>query len=240
VQGETVNLGYHDPSPPKTYRVMVKDSVGTLIWVSPWAGSTPANPCVTFSWDQRDTFGNPVSPGNYTAELWLGVSSMVATRSFSVTAGTPPAWVNEITVGTEQFMGTVVGQAVDKALNDLLSEIEGIIARVEAQVLAERSEAAGSQPSAKLKGRVVDVWADGTIVIDIGRSDGVGQYEIFEVYAAAEIRDPSTGELIEVIPATDAPKGEMIVTRVEERVSLGNAIGANFPVSIGDLVVRKE
>jgi len=240
VQGETVNLGYHDPSPPKTYRVMVKDSVGTLIWVSPWAGSTPATPCVTFSWDQRDTFGNPVPPGNYTAELWLGVSSMVATRSFSVMAGTPPAWVSEITVGTEQFMGTIVGQAVDKALNDLLSEIEGIIARVEAQVLAERSEATGSQPSAKLKGRVVDVWADGTIVIDIGRSDGVGQYEIFEVYAAAKIRDPSTGELIEVIPATDAPKGEMIVTRVEERVSLGNAIGANFPVSIGDLVVRKE
>jgi len=240
VQGEIVNLGYHDPAPPNTYRVMVKDSVGTLIWVSSWAWSSPASPCVTFSWDQKDTFGNPVPPGSYTAELWLGVSSMVATRSFAVNAGTPPPWVSEITVGTEQFMGTVVGQAVDKALDELMAEIGGIVSRVEEQVLAERGQAAQPQPSAELKGRVVDIWSDGTIVIDIGNEDGVSEYEIFEVYSAAEIRDPSTGALIEVIPTTETPKGEMIITRVEERVSLGSKIGSDFPVSIGDLVVRKE
>jgi len=240
VQGEIVNFGYKDPAPSHTYRVMVKDSLGTLIWVSSWAWSSPASPCVTFSWDQKDTFGNPVPPGSYTAELWLGVSSMVATRPFTVTAGTPPAWMSEITVGTEQFMGTVVGQAVDKALDELLTKIGEMIGRVEAQVLAERAQAGEPGPSGVLKARVVDVWADGTIVIDIGNEDGVSRYEIFEVYAAVEVRDPATGELIEVIPATDTPKGEMIVTRVEERVSLGNAIGADFPVSIGDLVVRKE
>jgi len=240
VQGEIVNFGYKDPAPSHTYRVMVKDSLGTLIWVSSWEWSSPASPCVTFSWDQKDTFGNPVPPGSYTADLWLGVSSMVATRPFTVTAGTPPAWMSEITVGTEQFMGTVVGQAVDKALDELLTKIGEMIGRVEAQVLAERAQAGEPGPSGVLKARVVDIWADGTIVIDIGNEDGVSRYEIFEVYAAVEVRDPATGELIEVIPATDTPKGEMIVTRVEERVSLGNAIGADFPVSIGDLVVRKE
>jgi len=241
VQGEIVNFGYHDPAPPNTYRVMVKDSVGTLIWFSSWAGSTPANPCVTFSWDQQDTFGNPVPPGNYTAELWLGVSSMVATRSFVINAGTPPAWVSEITVGTEEFMGTVIGQAVDNALDNLMTEIGGIVSRVEEQVLAERGQAGQTGPStAGLKGRVVDIWADGTIVVDIGNVDGVSRYEIFEVYSAIEVRDPSTGELIEVIPASETPKGEIIISRVEERVSLGNAIGADFPVSIGDLVVKKE
>lgn len=240
VQGEIVNFGYKDPAPSHTYRVMVKDSLGTLIWVSPWAGSSPASPCVTFSWDQKDTFGNPVPPGSYAADLWLGVSSLVATHPFTVTAGTPPAWMSEITVGTEQFMGTVVGQAVDKALDELLTKIGEMIGRVEAQVLAERAQAGEPGPSGVLKARVVDVWADGTIVIDIGNEDGVSRYEIFEVYAAVEVRDPATGELIEVIPATEAPKGEMIVTRVEERVSLGNAIGADFLVSIGDLVVRKE
>lgn len=87
---------------------------------------------------------------------------------------------------------------------------------------------------------MVDIWEDGTIVIDLGREDGVEQYDVFEVYDAVEVHDPSTGELIEVIPATEEPKGEIIVSRVEERVSLANKIGPDFPIEIGDLVIRKE
>ena len=238
VQGEIVNFGYLDPAPPNTYRVIVKDSLGTTIWISSWKGSAPADACVTWSWDQRDLWWNPVPPGSYTAELWLGVATLVATRSFTITVGTPPTWVSEITVGTEEFMETIVGQAVDAALDELVIEIGNILQRIEPLILAQRAQAA--QPQEELKGRVVDIWEDGTIVIDLGREDGVEQYDVFEVYDAVEIHDPSTGELIEVIPATEEPKGEIIVSRVEERVSLANKIGPDFPIEIGDLVIRKE
>jgi hypothetical protein len=240
VQGEIVNFGYLDPVPPNTYRIIVKDSLGTTVWVSSWGGSAPANPCVTWSWDQRDLWWNPVPPGSYTAELWLGVATLIAVRSFTITVGTPPSWMSEITVGTEQFRETIVGQAVDEALDKLVVEIGAILQRIEPLILAQRAQAAQPQPEERLKGRVVDIWEDGTIVIDLGREDGVEQYDVFEVYDAVEVHDPNTGELIEVVPATDTPKGEIVVSRVEERVSLASKIGPDFPINIGDLVIRKE
>ncbi|MFQ6033804.1 MAG: CsgG/HfaB family protein, partial [Candidatus Bipolaricaulia bacterium] len=98
VQGEIVNFGYRDPVPPHTYRVIVKDSLATTVWVSSWKGSAPASPCVTWSWDQRDLWWNPVPPGNYTAELelWPGGGPPVAARPFTITVGAPPPWLSEI------------------------------------------------------------------------------------------------------------------------------------------------
>ena len=168
------------------------------------------------------------------------ISPFISTTFTVVAGGTRPAWMSEITVGTEQFRETIVGQAVDEALDKLVVEIGDVLRRIEPQILAQRAAAAQPQLEAQLKGRVVDIWEDGTIVIGLGREDGVDQYDIFEVYDAVVIHDPNTGELIEVIPATDTPKGEIIVSRVENRVSLASKVGSDFQVNIGDLVTRKE
>ena len=241
VQGEIVHFGYRDPAPTNTFRVLVKDSLGTVIWVSSWNSSTPATPCVTWAWNQRDLWGNPVPPGSYTAELWLGVAVLVAIRPFTIAAGAPPVWVNELTVGTEAFSGTVVGEAVEDALDQLVYELGTALAQIEPQVLSQRDQAA-PPPIAEvlLQGRVVAIIDESTVAIDIGNQEGVLQYTAFEVYDALPIHDPSTGALIEVIPLTDFPKGELIVTRVQEQVSVTTKLGPDFPVNIGDLVIAKQ
>ncbi len=240
VQGEIVNFGYRDPAPVNTFRVLVKNSLGTVIWVSSWNSSTAATPCVTWAWNQRDFWGNPVPPGSYTAELWLGVAVLVAVRPFTIAAGAAPGWVNELTVGTEEFSDTVVGEAVEDALEQLVAKLGTMLAQVEPQVLAQRDQAAPPPIAAALQGRVVAIIDESTVAIDIGKEEGVEQYTAFEVYDALPVHDPSTGELIEVIPLTDFPKGELIVTRVQEQVSVAAKLGADFPVNIGDMVIAKQ
>ncbi len=245
-QGEPVNFGYA-PAAMGNYAISIYDGTGTnWIWGANYANLTPGA-CITFSWDQREFWWprNLVPPGTYRAYLCnsLGCSpgdpSLIASLSFSIVIGAPPSWLNEITVGTKEFSGTIVGQAVNAALDKLVVELGAILQRIEPQVLAQRAQAAQPQPAERLKGRVIDIWADGTILLDLGRAHGVQLYDVFEVFDPVEVRDPNTGALIEVIPATTAPKGELVVSRVEERVSLANKLG-DFPVKIGDLVIRKE
>jgi len=240
VQGEIVYFGYRDPAPMNTFRVLVKNSLGTVIWVSSWNSSTPATPCVTWAWNQRDFWGNPAPPGSYTAELWLGVATLVAVRPFTIAVGAPPVWVNELSVGTQEFSDTVVGEAVEDALEQLVAQLGTMLAQVEPQVLAQRDQAAPPPIAEALQGRVVAIIDESTVAIDIGQEAGVEQYTAFEVYDAFPVHDPSTGELIEVIPLTDFPKGELIVTRVQEQVSVAAKLGPDFPVNIGDLVIAKQ
>jgi len=242
-QGEIINIGYLDPSPFPPGPCMgcgyygdVTGPSGTFLLG--YKRGYPSSPCITWTLNPSP----PLLPGIYTIRLYHGVtiSPFISTTFTVVAGGTPPAWMSEITVGTEQFRETIVGQAVDEALDKLVVEIGDVLQRIEPQILAQRAAAAQPQLEAQLKGRVVDIWEDGTIVIGLGREDGVDQYDIFEVYDAVVIHDPNTGELIEVIPATDTPKGEIIVSRVENRVSLASKVGSDFQVNIGDLVTRKE
>jgi len=243
-QGEIINIGYPDPSPfpPGTrctgcgYYGDVTGPSGTFLLG--YKRGYPGSPCITWTLNPSP----PLLPGIYTVRLYHGgtISPFISTTFTVVAGGTPPAWMSEITVGTEQFRETIVGQAVNEALDMLVAEIGDVLQRIEPQILAQRAAAGQSQPEAQLKGRVVNIWEGGTIVIGLGREDGVNQYDIFEVYDAVVIHDPNTGELIEVIPATDAPKGEIIVSRVENRVSLASKAGSDFQVNIGDLVTRKE
>jgi len=244
-QGEIINIGYLDPSPalPNQFNVWPSGPGITMVGfnLGSKSSSSPYPSCVTWAWNPSP----PLFPGTYTLNLYDNWGPpwdpLRANITFTVVAGAaPPAWVSEITVGTEQFKETIVGQAVDEALDKLVVEIGGILQRIEPQILAQRAAAAQPQPEEQLKGRVVDIWEDGTIVIDLGREDGVSQYDIFEVYDAVEIHDPNTGELLDVVPATDTPKGEIVVSRVEDHVSLANKIGPDFQVNIGDLVIRKE
>jgi hypothetical protein len=246
VQGEIVNFGYA-PAAVGNYAVSVYDATGTnWIWGASYFNPNPGG-CVTFSWDGREFWWprNLVPPGTYRAYLCNNLScspgdpTLISSRSFTIVVGVPPSWLSEITVGTEEFSGTIVGQAVDAALDKLVVEIGSILQRIEPQVLAQRAQATQPQPEGQLKGRVIEIWADGTIVLDLGREQGVKQYDVFEVFDAVEVHDPATGAVIEVIPASETPKGEIVVSRVEEKVSLANKVGPDFPIKIGDLVVRK-
>ncbi len=249
VQGEIVNFG-HSPTPAGNYSVAVYNASNNLVWSDTFWNGTPGS-CITRSWNQTNVFtANPVPPGNYTAYLctfpppppFFGPppNQVAPPRSFSITAGTPPAWMSEITVGTQAFNETIVGQAVDAALDKLMDETTTMLEQVEAQVLAQRTQGQVEDTQDGLEGRVVDVFADGTVVLDIGSEHGVETYDVFEVFDAIEVRDPDTDELIQVIPASDQPKGEIIVARVERLVSLATKIGQAFEVAVGDIAIQKE
>lgn len=243
-QGEVINIGYLDPSPalPNQFNVWPSGPGLPLGFnLGPKSSSFPYPSCITWTWNPSP----PLSPGTYTLNLYDNWGPpwdpLRATTTFTAMTGTaPPAWVSEITVGTEQFEGTIVGQAVDAALDELVGKIGNILLQIEPQILAQRAEAAQPEPEERLKGQVVQILEDGAIVIDLGRAEGVQKYDVFEVFDTVEILDPDTGELIEVIKATEVPKGEIIVGRVEERVSVADKIGQDFQAEIGDLVIRKE
>lgn len=233
-QGEMINIGYYDStvSAPSTatYQVAITGPASTTLLPITLTSSG----CATWTWSTWTV-------GNYTATLsCVGAACDPAplTTSFTVIPGVAPPTplISEITIGTTQFDETIVGVATNKALDQLVAKMIVALQGIAPQLIEQRDQYRREE---LLKGRVIEVWDDGTIVIGIGREAGVKRDDIFEVFEAKEIVDPNTGELIEVIPATGVPKGEIIITRVEDKVSLARRL-EEFSINIGDLVVQKE
>lgn len=246
-QGEVINFGYRDFSPMNWFRVRIP-SVG---WVSsPSSSSLPA-PCVTWTYSTP-----PLSPGTYTARLqkWVGGSwTTVLSRNFSINLGSaPPTWVNEITVGTKQFADTIVGKVMDQAMNQMTEILSTKLAQVGPQLLDQREAYTGGEekPSQEeategLKCRVLNVDGNTIYIGNAGEGKACGQDagvkvdDIFLVYTAKQIVDPNTGQLIELVPLEDQPKGKIIVTNVYQNAARAQKIG-QFAINLNDLAIRKE
>lgn len=118
--GETVTLGYLDPSPPNSFYVVIHPATSpTPSWTSPIASSTSVNPCVTWTWNQ--VFPPAAAPGEYVAKLYPspGLGWPIATRTFRIEATAAV----ELVVGSAAFGGAPWGAALSKAVDDLATKI---------------------------------------------------------------------------------------------------------------------
>lgn len=248
--GEVISVGYLDNNPPSDYTVQFFDSTGSIgpSLFSNYKTSSSANRCLTWNWNPQST----LPPGNYTVRLysWPPVS-VLASRNFRVSAGAgSPEWVGEITFGTKQFGGSVVGEAVEKGLSDISSDLAYNLNDSASKLLEERKNYTGDveqekeeEKKERLKCRVVSLEENTNVVLagvdgDCGSGEGVQEDDIFYLYAAESIQDPNTGDLLEIIPKSEEPKGKVVVVSVFDKVSRGQIIG-DFDVSVGDLAELK-
>jgi len=245
---EVISVGYLDNNPPSDYTVQFFDSTGSIgpSLFSNYKTSSSSDRCLVWNWNPQST----LPPGNYTVRLysWPPVS-VLASRNFSVSAGAgAPEWVGEITFGTKQFGGSVVGEAVEKGLSNISSDLAYNLNDSASRLLDERKNYTGDseqerEKEEKLKCRVVSLEENNNVVLagvdgDCGSNEGVQVDDIFHLYAAESIQDPNTGELLEIIPKSEEPKGKVVVVNVFDKVSRGQMIG-EFEVSVGDLAEEK-
>lgn len=127
-QAEPVVLGYLDPdpnTPPNDFYVVIHpDSSPTPNWSSSGASSSPTDPCVTWTWDQR--FPPLAAPGTYVAELYTTAGSLIATTTFDI----EPAfsgWSLELTFGAPEFAQTPWSQAITEAVDSLWAQLLPIL-----------------------------------------------------------------------------------------------------------------
>ena len=247
--GEVINVGYRDPGPPSSFAIRFYNSTGPIgpNLISTFKSTSPGNSCVTWNWNPP----SPLPPGNYSVKLypWPPLS-VIATKNFSVSAGaSSPSWVGEITFGTKQFEDSIVGDAVEEALDKIASNLSfslnsnaSMLINQRGQAPEEEAEEGGER--GELKCQVISVQADNRVVLagvkgNCGRSEGIEEDDIFYMYSAESFTDPNTGELIEIIPKTEEPKGKVIVLSVFENLCRAQTIG-NFMANEGDLAILKK
>jgi len=128
-----------------------------------------------------------------------------------------------INMTSSNFAETIIGEATMDAVNKLSVDISG-------KVL----QGGASSRDIDLDALVADVSGD-TITINAGSAAGLQAGQTFTVYHKGKvIKDPATGEVLDV---QTTPLGQLTVTTVRDKISMGTYSGATKPV-FGD-VVRK-
>jgi len=230
---ETVHIGYRNPGPAKWYGIEIYKSGGPFLKWLGWR-FVPNNGCGEWFWDQRDASNLQMGPGLYTAKLWDG-TSYIATLNFQIRPGGSPAapLIDEITVGSSQFDETIVGKAVNQALNQLVSRLIDGMEEVAPQVLATRTSLSPA-PSPPPEGQVAAILPDGRVVINIGADAGVHKGDFFQVLDTQDlITDPATGRILSY--TVRGVKGEIVIVEVHDRVAYGLKTSKFTPL-VGDIV----
>ena len=124
---------------------------------------------------------------------------------------------------SSNFAETIIGEATMDAVNKLAVDINA----------RELNGGAGGR-DLDLDARVADVSGN-SITINAGTAAGLAVGQTFTIYhKGKEIKDPTTGEVLDV---QTTPLGQLTITTVRDRISIGNYSGSGAPV-VGD-VVRK-
>jgi curli biogenesis system outer membrane secretion channel CsgG len=124
---------------------------------------------------------------------------------------------------SSNFAETIIGEATMDAVNKLAVDIN----------MRELNGGAGGR-DLDLDARVADV-SGSSITINAGTAAGLAVGQTFTIYhKGKEIKDPTTGEVLDV---QTTPLGQLTITTVRDRISIGNYSGSGAPV-VGD-VVRK-
>jgi len=233
--GESIPIGYRNSGAPEWFSIEISTGIGSFVKWLGWQHIDTVD-CGIWYWDQLDVAGFQMSPGVYSAKLWDG-TAYVAEVSFQIRPGVsltaPP--VSEITVGTAQFEETIVGSALNFAIDDLAA---GLLRALEdaAPLLAEQRTASQfAEPSAyTIEGQIAAVLPDGRIAINVGASSGVTRGEFFEVLEVVNvIVDPQSLKTLsyDILGI----KGEIVITEVRDRVSFG-VLTTDFEPAVGDIV----
>ncbi len=126
-------------------------------------------------------------------------------------------------MASSNFAETIIGEATMDAVDKLSVDIN------------MRPLNGGAEDRANdLDARVADVSGT-SITINAGTTAGLAPGQTFTIYhKGKEIKDPTTGEVLDV---QTTPIGQLTITVVRDRISMGNYNGSAAPV-VGD-VVRK-
>ncbi|HTR39404.1 MAG TPA: CsgG/HfaB family protein [Bryobacteraceae bacterium] len=128
-----------------------------------------------------------------------------------------------VNMTASNFGETIIGEATMDAVNKLSADIAG-------KVL----QGGASDRTLDLDALVADV-SGSTITINAGAAAGLQTGQTFTVYHKGKvIKDPATGEVLDV---QTTPIGQITITMVRDKISMGNYNGSATPV-VGD-VVRK-
>ncbi len=124
---------------------------------------------------------------------------------------------------SSNFAETIIGEATMDAVDKLAVDIN------------MRNLNGGAEGRENdLDARVADVSGN-SITINAGTAAGLAPGQTFTIYhKGKEIKDPTTGEVLDV---QTTPIGQLTITVVRDRISIGNFNGSAAPV-VGD-VVRK-
>jgi curli biogenesis system outer membrane secretion channel CsgG len=124
---------------------------------------------------------------------------------------------------SSNFAETIIGEATMDAVDKLSVDIN------------MRNLNGGAEGRENdLDARVADVSGN-SITINAGTAAGLAPGQTFTIYhKGKEIKDPTTGEVLDV---QTTPIGQLTITVVRDRISMGNFNGSAAPV-VGD-VVRK-
>jgi len=228
--GEAVSIGYLNPSAPGWYSLEIHSSTGMFIRWLGWK-YIDTGACGRWLWDQKDSSQTRVVPAVYVAKLWDG-TSYVASTTFQVRPdGGISLSLSDITVGSGPFEETVVGaavnQAVDRLVADLISGLE------EAKITPKAAEAL-APAGGRREGQIAAILPDGRIAINIGATAGVNIGDRFEVIKTENlVIDPDTLSII----SYDAVgiEGEIVIVEVHDNVSYVVRAG-EFTPAIGDVV----
>ena len=124
-------------------------------------------------------------------------------------------------MASSNFGETIIGEATMDAVDKLAMEIN-------AKGLTGGAEGRENDLDAK----VADVSGN-IVTINAGTAAGLKAGQTFTVYhKGKEIKDPSTGEVLDV---QTTPLGQITITTVRDRISMGTYAGAGAP-AVGDLV----
>lgn len=234
--GESIPIGYRNPSAPGWFSIEITTGAGHFVRWLGWQ-HIGTDDCSIWHWDQLNTAGLQMSPGIYSARLWDG-TSYLATVGFQIRPGIslnihPSA---NITIGTEQFEETVMGSAVNLAVDGLIAGLIPALEDASLRMAELRASLVGVPMIKAAEGQVAAILPDGRLVINIGSSSGVVHGDVFEVLSVVNIiMDPRTLEILdyEIVRI----RGEIVVTEVRERVSFG-VLRSDFEPAVGDIVRR--
>ena len=120
---------------------------------------------------------------------------------------------------SKNFAATILGEAVNKSVVQLASQLEQNATRLPTRKLV-------------VEGLVADA-SGGTVVLNIGSKAGLKVGDRLQVRRKIrDVRDPATGKIIRSI---EDKVGEVEITEVDERSAVGRYTGAS-PAKVGDVV----
>jgi curli biogenesis system outer membrane secretion channel CsgG len=128
-----------------------------------------------------------------------------------------------VNMASSDFAETIIGEATMDAVDKLALDVHKV--NLEGGADAREND---------LDALVADV-SDDTITINAGSAAGLQVGQTFTVYHKGKaIKDPATGEVLDVLTT---PLGQLTITMVRDKISMGTYSGSGKPV-VGD-VVRK-